>query len=148
YRCGPECLLHPHRRGAPMIIRFTIIRFIASKFASIVIGSVALACALGPRAAQADERKQLAFETIDRNAAEMAALSDSIFFFGEPGMQELETTRLLKGTLEAAGFRVDLGGAGMPTNLWAEYGSGHPKIAIVTEADALPSGPPTPLAFD
>jgi aminobenzoyl-glutamate utilization protein B len=118
------------------------------KFASILIGSVALAGALAPLAVQADERKQLAFETIDRNAEQMAALSDSIFFFGEPGMQEFETTKLLKGTLAAAGFRVDLGGAGMPTNLWAEYGSGHPKIAIVTEIDALPSGSQKPLAFD
>jgi aminobenzoyl-glutamate utilization protein B len=115
---------------------------------SILIGGVALAGALLPPAAQADERKQLAFETIDRNAAEMAAISDSIFFFGEPGMQEVETTKLLKGTLEAAGFRVELGGAGMPTNLWAEFGSGRPKIAIVTEIDALPSGSQTPLSFD
>ncbi len=118
------------------------------KFASILIAGAALAAAVLPRAAQADERKQLAFDTIDRNAATMAAISDSIFFFGEPGMQEVESTRLLKDTLEAAGFRVELGGAGMPTNLWAEWGSGRPKIAIVTEIDALPSGSQKPLAFD
>jgi aminobenzoyl-glutamate utilization protein B len=124
------------------------IRVMNGKFASILIGGVALAGALAPLAVRADARKQLAFETIDRNAVEMAALSDSIFFFGEPGMQEFESTKLLKGTLEAAGFRVDLGGAGMPTNFWAEYGSGHPKIAIVSEIDALPSGSQKPLAFD
>jgi aminobenzoyl-glutamate utilization protein B len=117
------------------------------RFASVLIGGVALAGALAPLAAQADERKALAFETIDRNAVEMAAISDSIFFFGEPGMQEFESTKLLKGTLEAAGFRVDLGGAGMPTNFWAEWGSGHPKIAIVTEIDSLPSGSQKPLEF-
>ena len=50
--------------------------------------------------------KQLAFDVVDRNAEQMTALSDSIFFFGEPGMQEFEATRLLKGTLEAAGFRL------------------------------------------
>jgi aminobenzoyl-glutamate utilization protein B len=101
-----------------------------------------------PLAAQAaDERKQLAFETVDRNAAQMTAISDSIFYFGELGMQEFESTKLLKGTLEAAGFRVDLGGAGMPTSLWAEWGSGHPKIAIVTEIDALPGGSQTALEF-
>jgi aminobenzoyl-glutamate utilization protein B len=98
-----------------------------------------------PLAGRADERKQLAFDTIDRNAAQIADISDSIFYFGELGMQEVETTKLLKGTLEAAGFRVELGGAGMPTNLWAEWGAGHPKIAIVTEVDALPGGSQKPL---
>ena len=112
--------------------------------------SIRLLALLGlviPLACRADERKQLAFETIDRNAAEMAAISDAIFYFGEPGMQEFESTKLLKGKLEAAGFRVELGGAGMPTNVWAEWGTGHPKIAIVTEIDALPSGSQKPLAF-
>jgi len=114
-------------------------------------GSIRLLALLGlviPLACQADERKQLAFTAIERNAAEMAAISDSIFYFGEPGMQEFESTKLLKGTLEAAGFRVDLGGAGMPTSIWAEWGSGHPKIAIVTEIDALPSGSQKPLEFE
>ena len=110
--------------------------------------SLAIFAFLVPLACQAaDERKQLAFETVERNAGEMAAISDAIFYFGELGMQEVEATKLLKGTLEAAGFRVDLGGAGMPTNFWAEWGSGHPKIAIVTEIDALPGGSQKPLEF-
>jgi aminobenzoyl-glutamate utilization protein B len=94
--------------------------------------------------AMADERKDLAFEVIDRNAQQMTDISDSIYYFGELGMQEFEGSKLLKNTLEAAGFRVELGGAGMPTNVWAEYGSGRPKIAIVTEIDALPGGSQTP----
>ena len=101
-----------------------------------------------PLATQADERKQLAFDVIDRNAAQMTLLSDSIFYFGELGMQEVESSKLLKETLEAAGFKVELGGAGMPTNVWAEYGSGRPKIAIVTEVDALPGGSQTPGTYE
>ncbi|AMN43323.1 amidohydrolase [Rhodoplanes sp. Z2-YC6860] len=104
---------------------------------SLIATILPLACA------SADERKQLAFDTIDRNAAQMTLLSDSIFYFGELGMQEVESSKLLKETLEAAGFKVELGGAGMPTNVWAEYGSGRPKIAIVTEVDALPGGSQT-----
>jgi aminobenzoyl-glutamate utilization protein B len=101
-----------------------------------------------PLACQAaDERKQLAFEVVDRNAEQTAAISDSLFYFGELGMQEFESTKLLKDTLEAAGFKVELGGAGMPTNFWAEFGSGRPKIAIVTEVDALPGGSQTPGEF-
>src|SRR3954447_15285638 len=98
--------------------------------------------------ASADERKQLAFESIDRNAAQMTLLSDSLFYFGELGMQEVESTKLLKETLEAGGFTVELGGAGMPTNVWATYGSGRPKIAIVTEIDALPGGSQTAGTYE
>src|SRR5882757_8675570 len=102
-----------------------------------------LACA-----ATADERKQLAFEVIERNAQQMTDISDSLFYFGELGMQEFESAKLLKDTLTAAGFKVELGGADMPTNIWAEYGSGRPKIAIVTEVDALPGGSQTPGTYE
>ncbi len=111
-----------------------------------LLPAVVLAIPLACQAA--DERKQLAFDVIDRNAQQMTDISDSIYYFGELGMQEFESTRLLKDTLTAAGFKVELGGAGMPTNLWAEYGSGRPKIAIVTEIDALPGGSQTPGEFD
>jgi len=100
-----------------------------------------------PPSQASDERKQLAFDVVERNAEQMALISDSLFYFGELGMQEIESTKLLKDTLEAAGFKVELGGAGMPTNLWAEWGQGRPKIAIVTEVDALPGGSQTPSEF-
>src|SRR5262249_59129013 len=71
-------------------------------------------------AAANDAPKQLAFEVVDRNAQQMTDISDALFYFGELGMQEFESTKLLKDTLTAAGFKVELGGAGMATNLWAE----------------------------
>jgi aminobenzoyl-glutamate utilization protein B len=107
-----------------------------------------LACAGAAEEGKGDVRKQLAFEVVDRNAQQMTDISDSLFYFGELGMQEFESTKLLKDTLTAAGFKVELGGAGMPTNLWAEYGSGRPKIAIVTEVDALPGGSQTPGTYE
>src|SRR5256714_743766 len=113
------------------------------------ITSVAIVLALvgASAASAADERKQLAFDVVERNAQQMTDVSDSLFYFGELGMQEFESAKLLKDTLTAAGFRVEVGGAGMPTNLWAEWGSGRPKIAIVTEIDALPGGSQTPGEF-
>ena len=97
--------------------------------------------------AGADERKQLAFEVVDRNVQAMTDVSDSLYHFGELGMQEFESAKLLNETLTAAGFRVEVGGAGMPTNVWAEWGSGRPKIVIVTEVDALPEGSQTPEEY-
>jgi aminobenzoyl-glutamate utilization protein B len=113
-----------------------------------VLSALTLTVALACPANAADERKQLAFEVIERNAQQMTDVSDSLFYFGELGMQEVESTKLLQDTLTAAGFKVEVGGAGMPTNLWAQHGSGRPKIAIVTEIDALPGGSQTPGTFE
>lgn len=90
------------------------------------------------------DAKRTAFEIIDRNTEQIATVGDVLYYFGEPGMQEHESSKYLKATLEDAGFKVELGGAGMPTNVWATWGSGNPVIAIVTEMDALPEGSQTP----
>jgi aminobenzoyl-glutamate utilization protein B len=97
--------------------------------------------------AASDEQKQFAWSVVDRNAEPMAQIGDSIYYFGELGMQEFESTKLMKDVLESAGFTVELGAAGMPTNLWARWGSGHPVVAIVSEIDALPGGSQTPMEF-
>jgi aminobenzoyl-glutamate utilization protein B len=102
---------------------------------------------LAARAAS-DDQKHLADQIIDKNAQTIADIGDSIYYYAELGMQEFESTKLLKDTLEAAGFKVELGGAGLPTNLWATYGSGHPYIVVETEIDALPGGSQTPMDFE
>ena len=94
--------------------------------------------------AQVDEQKKLAFDTVERNAEQLAVVGDSLYYFAELGMQEYESAKFLKETLEGIGFKVETGGAGMPTNIWAQWGSGKPKIVIVTEVDALPEGSQTP----
>ena len=97
--------------------------------------------------AASDEQKKHAFDVIDRNAEATATVGDSLFYFGELGMQEHESAKFLKQTLEGIGFKVEVGGAGMPTNVWAQWGSGKPKIVIVTEIDALPEGSQDPQSF-
>jgi aminobenzoyl-glutamate utilization protein B len=95
-------------------------------------------------AAEADARKALAYEVVDRNADQIALIGDTVYYFGELGMQEVESTQFLKRTLESIGFTVETGAAGMPTNIWAHWGTGKPVVAIVTEIDALPGGSQTP----
>ena len=109
--------------------------------------AAALAVAL-PAQAQVDERKRLAFETIDKNAEQIALVGDSLYYFGELGMQEYESAKFLKQTLEGIGFKVETGSAGFPTSVWAQWGSGKPKIVIVTEIDALPGGSQTPGSIE
>jgi aminobenzoyl-glutamate utilization protein B len=94
--------------------------------------------------AATEEQKQMAYAAVDRNAAEIALVGDSLYFFAEPGMQEFESAKFLKETFEGIGFKVETGRAGMPTAVWATWGSGKPHIVLVTEIDALPEGSQTP----
>lgn len=116
------------------------------KMKRLCAAAAALLAAVAASAAS-DEQKQHAYGVIDRNVQATAVVGDSLFYFGELGMQEHESAKFLKSTLEGIGFRVELGGAGMPTNVWAEWGSGRPKIVIVTEIDALPEGSQDPASF-
>ena len=112
-----------------------------------VLGAVSLALVFLFRPVAADspaDAKRVAIETVERNAEAIATVGDVLYYFAEPGMQEHESAKYLKQTLEAIGFKVELGGAGLPTNVWATWGSGKPVIAIATEMDALPEGSQTP----
>jgi aminobenzoyl-glutamate utilization protein B len=98
--------------------------------------------------AQTDARKALAFAAIDRNADQIATIGDTVYYFGELGMQEIESAKFVKGVLEQIGFTVETGTAGMNTNIWAHWGTGKPQIVIVSEIDALPGGSQAPLSID
>jgi len=103
------------------------------------VASVVPSTAESPR-----DPKKLAFEVVERNAEAIATVGDVLYYFGEPGMQEYESSKYLKATLEQIGFKVKVGGAALPTNVWATWGSGKPVIAIATEMDALSEGSQTP----
>ena len=65
------------------------------------------------------------FDYIDRNARAIALLGDNIFYFGELGMQEFETAKLMTALLEQGGFKVERGIAGFPTGFCASYEIGR-----------------------
>jgi aminobenzoyl-glutamate utilization protein B len=96
--------------------------------------------------------KEFAVQYVERNARAAALLNDSIFYFGELGMQEHETSALMTTLLEENGFKVERGIGGFPTAFCATYGSGSPVVAVHTEYDANPdnsqqSGVPEPAAI-
>jgi aminobenzoyl-glutamate utilization protein B len=61
-----------------------------------------------------------------------------IWGWAEVGYHEDRSAALLADSLQAAGFRVERGVAGIPTAFIATVGSGKPVIAILGEYDALP----------
>jgi aminobenzoyl-glutamate utilization protein B len=100
-------------------------------------------------AAKGNAERAFCLDYLERNAGAIATLNDSIFYFAELGMQEVETSRLMCDLLEAAGFKVERGISGFVSGFCATYGSGEPVIAIHTEYDANPdnsqaSGIPEP----
>src|SRR6266849_4253678 len=101
-----------------------------------------------PVAAEPDGAKALAYAAVERNAGEIAAIGDSVYYFGELGMQEYESAKFVRQVLESIGFTVEVGAAGMPTNIWAHWGTGKPQIVIVSEMDALPGGSQTPGSIE
>jgi aminobenzoyl-glutamate utilization protein B len=112
---------------------------------AVALGVTLLAHSAG---AQTDARKALANAAIDRNADQIATIGDTVYYFGELGMQEIESAKFVKGVLEQIGFTVETGTSGMNTNIWAHWGTGKPQIVIVSEIDALPGGSQAPLSID
>jgi aminobenzoyl-glutamate utilization protein B len=110
--------------------------------------AVSLGAPTAPAVAGPDGPKALANDVVERNAEQIATVGDTVYYFGELGMQEVESTKFLKGVLESIGFTVETGGAGMPTNIWAQWGTGKPQVVIVSEIDALPGGSQTPGSIE
>lgn len=83
--------------------------------------------------------KETAWSWIDENRDLLIEASDKIWEYAEYGLLEEKSSRLHADTLKEYGFRVQLGVAGMPTAIIAEYGEGKPIIAVMGEYDALPN---------
>ena len=75
---------------------------------------------------------------IDENAETFIQASDRVWAAPEVKFKDVQSAQVLADTLEAAGFRVERGVAGMPTAFVGSYGEGKPVIAILGEYDALP----------
>lgn len=75
---------------------------------------------------------------VDLRYAQTERLATALWEYAEVGYQETKSSALLQDTLEAEGFTVSAGVAGIPTAFVASYGDTGPVIAILAEFDALP----------
>jgi aminobenzoyl-glutamate utilization protein B len=75
---------------------------------------------------------------IDGRYEETANIARMIWEHAEVGYQETESSALLQQSLDAEGFAIEPGIAGIPTAFVASHGDGGPVIAILAEFDALP----------
>jgi aminobenzoyl-glutamate utilization protein B len=82
--------------------------------------------------------KKEAMRLIDSMSTFTQQMVDQVFSFGEPGFQEVETSKYLTGILEQHGFKVTRGVAGIPTAWVATWGSGKPVISLGSDIDDIP----------
>jgi len=76
--------------------------------------------------------KKFVLDFAERNAAATAGLSDSLFYFGELGLQEYRSAELMGAMLAEHDFKVERGISGFATAFLATYGQGSPVVAIHT----------------
>ncbi len=75
---------------------------------------------------------------IKSNADTAWDMARKIWDWAEVGYQEKRSSALLADAMEAGGFRLERGVAGIPTAFIATIGSGKPVLAVLGEYDALP----------
>lgn len=78
------------------------------------------------------------FESVERHRQNYEDLSGLIWDYSETGFQEVRSAETIAAALEAEGFAVKRGVAGMETAFIGSFGSGKPVIAVLGEYDALP----------
>lgn len=81
---------------------------------------------------------------IDAMKKQAQVMADSVFSFGELGFQEFETSKYLTGILEADGFQIERGIAGIPTAWVASWGEGKPVISLGSDIDDIPQASQKP----
>jgi len=93
---------------------------------------------VSPAARQASAAKESARETVTAQSPRLVELSHRIHAHPELGFGEVEAAAWCATALEAAGFDVRLGVAGLSTAFDATVGSGPLAVGICCEYDALP----------
>jgi aminobenzoyl-glutamate utilization protein B len=83
-----------------------------------------------------EEVRQFVLDWIEEHARELTEMSDRIWLYAEPPLQEYRSSALHVETLRSHGFEVDYGVAALPTAFVATWGEGKPVLATYAEYDA------------
>ena len=115
-------------------------RLVHAAFAAFFMSGSALlplhAAAADTPALSPEARKVIA--DIDARYGAISDLASKIWGYAEVGYKEERSSALLQAALEAEGFAIRRGVAGIPTAFIGEWGKGGPVIAVLAEFDALP----------
>ena len=82
--------------------------------------------------------KEAIQKTVEGFLPELWAMSREMYENPEPGLEEINSSRLLREWLTRQGFAVEENFHGLPTAFRAVYGSGKPVLGFLCEYDALP----------
>jgi aminobenzoyl-glutamate utilization protein B len=74
---------------------------------------------------------------IDTHSELITDMSDELWLYAEPSLQEYRASALLTRVLEEAGFEVERGTARLETAFVATYGEGDPVLSTFAEYDAV-----------
>ena len=85
------------------------------------------------------DKKAIVFGSVQRNGAAYTRLSDTVWGYAESGLEEQRSSETLAAALEAEGFSVRRGIAGMETAFEASFGTSGTVVALLGEYDALPA---------
>ena len=83
------------------------------------------------------ELQEMVSKLIEQKRDKFIALSDKIWGVPELYFEEHQSSAYLREALEAEGFQVERGVAGLETAFVGSYGNGKPVVAILGEFDAL-----------
>jgi aminobenzoyl-glutamate utilization protein B len=125
-----------------MALRFSGIVNVAGLLAGLLAAAPANCQKISPEK-EASIKADLSGQ-IDSMKKYAQVMVDSVFSFGELGFQEFETSNYLSNQLEKAGFKVERGVAGMPTQFIATWGEGKPVIALGSDIDDIPQASQKP----
>lgn len=98
--------------------------------------------------ATTEEAKKTVLTWVDNNRKVLTDLSDKIWLYSEPPLQEYRASRLHARMLRDAGFHVEMGVGALETAFVATYGDGKPVVSTYAEYDAVPNSSQMPLPVE